>query len=121
MGVYTSVNFYPVHLLVSFEEMAKVFLIQFQYKLNIIIVVSKMFVEYQFSTKGDVRNINETTLFLYIGITQVYLDFTFHPLKKKESKKRGGGYLINQSNRLHIMQWVLSNLDFIKRGKREHT
>lgn len=50
-----------------------------------------MFVEYQFSTKGDVRNINETTLFLYIGITQVYLDFTFHPLKKKESKKKGGG------------------------------
>lgn len=53
MGVYTSVNFYPVHLLVNFEEMAKVFLIQFQYKLNIIMmentVVSKMFVEYQFS------------------------------------------------------------------------
>lgn len=54
--------------------------------------------------------------------TQVYLDYIpCTPSKKKIRRKRGGGYLINQSNRLHIMQWVLSNLDFIKRGKREHT
>lgn len=67
-------------------------------------VVSKMFVEYQFSTKGDVRNINETTLFLYIGITQVYLDFTFHLLKKRRIEEKGGGILL-----IKVIDFILCN------------
>lgn len=54
-------------------------------------------------------NNNETTVFVDIGIS-VYLDFIF-------PKNGGGGYLNNQSNRVHIMQLLLSNLDFDKKRK----
>lgn len=53
-------------------------------------------------------NNNETTVFVDIGIS-VYLDFIF--------PQNGGGYLNNQSNRVHIMQLLLSNLDFDKKRK----
>lgn len=57
-------------------------------------------------------NNNETTVFVDIGIL-VYLDFVLPP----PLPQNGGGYLNNQSNRLHIMQLLLSNLDFDKKRK----
>lgn len=58
-------------------------------------------------------NNNETTVFVDIGIL-VYLDFVFPP---PFPQMGGGGYLNNQSNRVHIMQLLLSNLDFDKKRK----
>lgn len=47
------------------------------------------------STKRDVRNINETPLFLYIGITQVYLE---------RIEEKGGGILL-----IKVIDFILCN------------